>query len=169
MVQLQYTVTCSTQGEDWSADTVKTGNGFLSEKSHTYNLDRGETSQVKYDLIGKIGAGTHLTRRTVTAILKGIALLKFVMYRNNPEKFISMVARLINEEKATMVVDDITHNQTNGTYDSEIFTAEKNKDFSKAYLTKMNVQAYVFVDRTAEKSIERKFTEDMEPDDKIVV
>lgn len=169
VAKLQYTVTTGTQGEDWSADTVKSGNGFVAEKSHTFNLDRGETSQVKYDLIGKIGAGTHLTRRTVTAILKGISPLKFSMYVNNPEEFISKVSRLINEEKATMIVDDITYNKTDGTYDSEIFTAEKNKDFSRAYLAKKNVQDYVFADGTAEKSIERKFAEDMDLDDKVVV
>ena len=55
------------------------------------------------------------------------------------------------------------------TYDSEIFTAEKNKDFSRAYLAKKNVQDYVFADGTAEKSIERKFAEDMDLDDKVVV
>jgi len=169
VAKLQYTVTTGTQGEDWSADTVKSGNGFVAEKSHTFNLDRGETSQVKYDLIGKIGAGTHLTRRTVTAILKSISPLKFAMYVNNPEEFISKVSRLINEEKATMIVDDITYNKTDGTYDSEIFTAEKNKDFSRAYLAKKNVQDYVFADGTAEKSIERKFAEDMDLDDKVVV
>ncbi|MGN0946158.1 MAG: type III restriction-modification system endonuclease [Megasphaera sp.] len=167
--QLQYTVTKGTQGDDWSAETIKSGNGFVSEKSHPFKLKRGETSQVKYDLVGKIGAGTHLTRRTVVAILKSISPAKFAMYKNNPEEFISKVTKLINEEKATMIVDDITYNQTDGTYDSEIFTAEKNKDFSKAYLAKKNVQDYVFADGTAEKSIERKFAEDMDLDDRVVV
>lgn len=167
--QLKYTVTKGTQGKDWNADTVKSGSGFTSEESQTYNLERGETSQVKYDLIGKIASGTHLTRKTATAILKGITPAKFLMYKANPEEFISKVVKLINEEKATMIVDDITYNQTDGTYDSSIFTAEKNKDFSKAYLAKKNVQNYVFADGTAEKSIERKFAEDMDLDDKVVV
>lgn len=167
--QLQYTVTKGTQGDDWSAETIKSGNGFVSEKSHTYDLKRSEMSQVKYDLIGEIGAGTHLTRKTVAMILKGISPAKFTMYRHNPEEFISKVTKLINEEKATMIVDDITYNRTDGTYDSEIFTAEKNKDFSKAYPAKKNVQDYVFTDGTAEKSIERKFAEDMDLDDKVVV
>lgn len=169
VAQLQYTVTKGTQGKDWSVDSVKSGTGFVAEKSHTFTLQRGETSQVKYDLIGKISTDTHLTRRTVAAILKGISRIKFSMYRNNPEEFISKVVKLINEEKATMIVDDITYNKTEGTYDSSIFTAEKNKDFSKAYLAKKNVQDYVFADGTAEKSIERKFAEDMDLDDKVVV
>lgn len=169
VAQLQYTVTKGAQGEDWNADKVKSGSGFVTEKSHTYDIARAETSQVKYDLIGKISAGTHLTRRTTAAILKSMSPVKFSMYKYNPEEFISKVIRLINEEKATMIVDDITYNKTDGTYDSSIFTAEKNKDFSKAYLAKKNVQDYVFADGTAEKSIERKFAEDMDLDDKVVV
>jgi type III restriction enzyme len=169
VTELQYTVTRGTQGEDWSAEKVKEGQGFIAEKSHTYTLKRGETSQVKYDLIGQIGTRTHLTRRTVTAILKGISPVKFVMYRYNPEEFISKVSKLINEEKAAMIVNDITYNQTDGSYDSTIFTVEKNKDFSKAYRAKKNVQDYVFADGTAEKSVERKFAEDMDLDDKVVV
>lgn len=97
-------------------------------------MKRGETSQVKYDLVGKIGAGTHLTRKTVAMILKGISPAKFAMYRHNPEEFISKVTKLINEEKATMIVDDITYNKTDGTYDSEIFTAEKIKTFLRRIL-----------------------------------
>ena len=68
-----------------------------------------------------------------------------------------------------MIVDDITYNETDVTYDSSIFTVEKNKDFSRAYRAKKNVQNYVFADGTAEKSIERKFAEDMDLDDKVVV
>lgn len=166
---LKYTLTKGVQGKDWSTDTIRSGSAFTAENSHSYELKRGETSQVKYDLVGKIGAGTHLTRRTVVSILKKISPAKFAMYQNNPEEFISKVIKLINEEKATMIVDDITYNKTEGTYDSEIFTAEKNKDFKKAYRAKKNVQDYVFADGTAEKSIERRFAEDMDMDDLVVV
>jgi type III restriction enzyme len=166
---LQYTVTKGTQGEEWSSDSVKVGSGFVSESRQTYTLTRGETSQVKYDLIGKISAGTHLTRRTVVKILKTIQPAKFKMYQYNPEEFISKVIKLINEQKATMIVDDITYNETEGRYDSSIFTLEKNHEFSKAYRAKKNVQDYVFADGSAEKSVERKFAEDMDLDDKVAV
>lgn len=169
VTQLKYTVTRGIQGEDWSALTVNSGNGFTPKKRHTYTLERGENSQVKYDLIGKIGAGTHLTRRTVSTILQKISPSKFLLYKDNPEEFISKVSHLINEQKATMIVDHITYNKMNGTYNSEIFTAEKNKDFSKAYQAKKNVQDYVFADGSAEKSVEWRFAEDMDLDDRVVV
>lgn len=149
--------------------TVKDGEGFYANEKRTFELNRAETSRVRYDLIGKISGGTHLTRCTVSRILQGISAEKFYMYRNNPEEFISKVIKLINEQKATMIVDDITYNKTKGTYDSTIFTAEKNKDFSKAYQAEKNVQDYVFADGTAEKSVERKFAEEMDLDDKVVV
>ena len=169
VAKLQYTITSGKQGEDWTAENVKNGAGFVAESTKTYNLDRGETSQVKYDLVGKVAEGTHLTRRTVVRILSGISPLKFDMFKNNPEEFITKAIRLINEEKSTMIVDDITYNKTEGTYDSEIFTAERNKDFTKAYRAKKNVQDYVFADGSAEKSVERKFAEEMDLDNKVVV
>lgn len=167
--RLRYTVTKGIQGDDWSAEVLQSGMGFKVEETNPDNLPQSNMSQIQYDLIGKIGAGTHLTRRTVVRILKGILPVKFSMYRQNPEEFIAKVIKLINEEKATMIVADITYNQTDRTYDAEIFTTEKNKDFSKAYKAKKNVQDYVFTDGVAEKSVERRFAEDMDVDDKVVV
>jgi len=173
VARLQYTVTQGTQSNDWSADRIKSGNGFVAEVSQTNDLKRSHTSQVKYDLIGKIGANTHLTRRTVTAILKAISPDKFKMYQENPEEFISRVSQLINEAKATMIVDAITYNEIKGTYDTDIFTAEKNLDFSRALDQRIPIKKHVlehlFVDGTADKSVEAKFAEAMEQDDKVVV
>ena len=165
VAQLQYTVTQGTQGEDWNADKVKSGSGFVAETSHTYNLERSEGSQVKYDLVGKVAEGTHLTRKSVVAILKGIRPDKFAMFKNNPEEFIAKAIRLINEEKATMIVDDIIYNQTSGVYDSAIFTAEKNQNFSRAIVGKKNVQDYVFPDSDGEKAL----ASEMDLDDKVTV
>ena len=167
--RLRYIVTKGIQSDDWSAEVLQSGVGFKVKETNHDNLLQSSMSQIQYDLIGKIGAGTHLTRRTVVRILKGILPVKFSMYRQNPEEFIAKVIKLINEEKATMIVADITYNQTDRTYDSKVFTAERDMDFSKAYKAKKNVQDYVFTDGVAEKSVERRFAEDMDVDDKVVV
>ena len=93
------------------------------------------------------------------------------MFRDNPEEFIAKVIRLINEQKASMVVEHITYSRTEGTYDSGIFTAEKNSDFSRAYRSKKNVQDYVFADGYAKdgKSVERRVAEDMDLADEVCV
>lgn len=168
---LQYTVTTGTQGTDWTMDKLKAGSGFMAEKSHTYDLKHSPVSHVSYDLVGEIAKGTKLTRRSAAAILSGISPKTFAMYKENPEEFIKKTILLINEEKASMIVEHISYNLTAGTYDSAIFTAEKNRDFAKAYLAKKNVQDYVFTDGYAQngESVERKFARDMDLADEVCV
>ena len=171
VAQLQYTVTSGQQEKDLKAEHLKSGTAFVEEKSHTKTLDRVEGSQVTYDLIGKIAEGTRLTRRSVARILDGIHPKTFAMFRNNPEEFIVKAIRLINEQKATMIVEQISYNRTEGVYDSAIFTAEKNSDFSKAYRSKKNVQDFVFADGYAKdgKSVERRMAEDMDTAEEVCV
>lgn len=103
-------------------------------------------------------------------ILQGIRADKLYMFKNNPEEFISKVIRLINEQKATMIVEHISYNTIEGEYDSSIFTAEKaTQSFDKAFLAKKAIQDYVFTDGSAEKSIERKFAEDLDAAEEVCV
>ena len=161
--QLQYTVSVAGQKASISGDEMRTGNSFETAKTHTETLKHAETSQVKYDLVGKIAEGTVLTRRSAAAILKGINPAKFYMFRNNPEEFISKVIRLIKEQKATMIVEHITYDQIEGSYDSSIFTAEKHgKTFDQAFHADKAIQDYVFTDGTAEDSVERRFVKSLD-------
>ena len=93
------------------------------------------------------------------------------MFQNNPEEFITKAIRLINEQKATMIVEQITYHPIEGTYDSTIFTAEKNTDFSRAYRAKRNVQDYVITDGYAKdgQSVERRFVETLDSADEVCV
>lgn len=168
--ELQYTTTVGSQKSVMNEYELERGDSFIRETSGTYSLKHRETSQIKYDLIGKVAEGTILTRRTVSAILQGIRLDKLYMFSNNPEEFISKVIRLINEQKATMIVEHISYDTIEGEYDSTIFTAEKNtQSFDKAFLAKKAIQDYVFTDGTAEKSIERKFAEDLDAAEEVCV
>lgn len=168
--ELQYTTTIGRQKAEINEYEIERGESFTGEKTRTQTLKHAETSQIKYDLIGKVAEGTVLTRRTVSAILQGIRIDKLYMFRNNPEEFISKVIRLINEQKATMIVEHISYDTIEGEYDSSIFTAEKNtQSFDKAFLAKKSIQDYVFTDGSAEKSIERKFAEDLDAAEEVCV
>jgi type III restriction enzyme len=114
VAKLQYTVTTGEQGKDWDSEKLKSGAGFVAEESKTYTLERSEGSLVKYDLVGKIAQEAKLTRRTVARILGGIRPVTFAMFRNNPEEFITKAIRLINEQKAGVIVEQITYNRTEG-------------------------------------------------------
>lgn len=168
--QLQYTVTVGRQADELDGNAIALGNSFVRENARTETLKHAATSQVKYDLIGKIAEGTTLTRRTVAAILAGIEKPVFACFKQNPEEFIAKAIRLIKEQKATMIVEHISYDQIEKQYDSSIFTAEKgSSDITKAFRAKKNIQDYVFTDGIAEKSVERRFAEDMDKADEVCV
>lgn len=170
--QLQYTTSVGQQRANMNEYEVGRGDSFGTVRTRTQTLRFVEINQIKYDLIGKIAEGTVLTRRTVAKILSGIQLEKFYMFRNNPEEFISKVIKLIKEEKASMIVEHITYNQLDGTYDSAIFTAEKiSQPFEKAFRANKAIQNYVFTDGYAAdgQSTERRFAENLDAAEEVVV
>lgn len=168
--ELQYTATVGSQKSVMNEYELARGDSFFREASGTYTLKHIETSQIKYDLIGKVAEGTVLTRKTVSAILQGIRADKLYMFKNNPEEFIAKVIRLINEQKATMIVEHISYDTIEGEYDSTIFTTEKNtQSFDKAFFAQKAIQDYVFTDGSAKKSIERKFAEDLDAAEEVCV
>lgn len=168
--ELQYTATVGRQKAEMNAYELEQGVSFSGEKTRTQTLKHAGTSQMKYDLIGKIAEGTVLTRKTVSAILQGIKMDKLYMFRNNPEEFITNTVRLINEQKATMIVDHISYDRIDGEYKSDIFTAEKGtRSFEKAFPAKKAIQDYVFTDGMADKSVERKFAEDLDAAEEVCV
>ena len=168
--ELQYTTTVGRQKSQMNEYEISRGDSFVRESSGTYTLTHAQTSQIKYDLIGKVAEGTVLTRKTAAAILKGLRPDKLYMFKNNPEEFISKVIKLIKEQKATMIVEHISYNQIEGGYDSAIFTAEKSaQSFDKAFRANKAIQDYVFTDGSAEKSIERRFVEDLDAAQEVCV
>ena len=161
--ELQYTTTTGQQKTDINQYEIDRNDSFDNAKTRTQTLRHAHVSQIRYDLIGKIAEGTVLTRNTVSEIIKGLRVDKFAMFKNNPEEFISKMIRLICEQKATMIVDHISYNQIDGEYDSNIFTVDKSsQSFDKAFKAQKHVQDYVFTDGTAEKSVERRFAEDLD-------
>ena len=170
VTQLQYTTTTGEQRSNISLHEIKKGESFETEKTSTKTLEHAQTSQIKYDLIGKVAKGTTLTRRTVATILQRLEPVRLSMFRHNPEEFISKVIKLIKEQKATMIVEHISYNSIEGKYDSAIFAAEKHaQSVDKAFKAKRHIQDYVFTDGTAEKSIERRFAEELDISDEVCV
>ena len=155
---LKYVVTTGQQGEGTDFDDkVNTRRQEIREVS---------TSTVPYDLVGDIARGATLTRKTVVRILKGILTARLYLFKNNPEEFIRNVVKIIKEEKATMIVEHISYNQTEQTYDTDIFTQEKSRQtVDKAYSAQKHILDYVFTDSQGE----RKFAEDLDAANEVCV
>lgn len=170
VTELKYIVTIGEQRKLMDENQVKRGDSFGTTKTRTETIKSTSADNTKYDLIGKIADNTTLTRKTIVKILTGITPQKFEMFSVNPEEFISKTSKLINEQKANMIVDHITYNQTDGTYDNNIFTASQTKtDFSKAFKANKHIQDYVVTDGTAEDSVERRFAEDLDKAEEVCV
>ncbi len=164
---LQYVVQAGQQREHLEAVELASGSGFTvsTTKTHTETLSAG--SRVKYDLLGELTEKTHLTRRTVASILRGVGSGTFGKFRLNPEHFIIEAARLINEQKATVIVDHITYNTIEGRLDSSIFTENQTaEDFSKAG-DKLKKHIYDFV--VTGSKIERAFVTELDTSSEVAV
>lgn len=65
---------------------------------------------------------TGLTRKAVVDILMGMEKSVFDQFKNNPEEFIIKAATLINDEKATAIIQHITYDVLEEKYSTDIFT-----------------------------------------------
>lgn len=168
---LTYTVSTGEQKDTIDSDEIKNGVSFKTAKTRTESIRTSASDTIKYDLLGKIASQTALTRRTVAVILKAIRSDKFACYKANPEDFINKVVTLINEQKASLIVDHVTYNQIDGSFDSVIFAESKaTSEFKKAYKAKKHIRDYVFVDGISkDDSIERRFAEDLDNAEEVCV
>jgi len=95
-------------------------------KSYTSKIDSFTTTDAVYDIIGEIEDLTDLTRRTIVDILKSIHEEKFLLLRKNPEEFIAKCAKLINEAKANLIINNIVYHKTDQKHQAKtIFTNDK--------------------------------------------
>jgi len=164
---LQYTIQTGEQVDQVTVDTLKRGDGFKVAETTVEYDKQSIHSAVKYDLIGKIAEGTQLTRRTTADILKGISVAVFAQFRTNPESFIAEAVRLINEQKATMIIEHLAYDPVEDKFDLDIFTAGLAKqDFSKAgEKLKHCINDYVLTD----SNVEREFVKDLDTCTDVVV
>jgi len=146
---------------------LRDGKGFSIRESYDDKTSGSVHSRVKYDLLGKIGEAAVLTRKTVTAILTGIEDYKFGLFKKNPEQFIAEVSRLIKEQKASIIINKLSYDETDQTFDSDIFTASQSKqDFSKATEPlKRHIYDYVITD----SRVEKEFAEKLDVSEEVVV
>ena len=163
---MQYTVVAGEQLETATYDGIRQGESFKVTESST-DLHRASAhSAVKYDLIGRLAGETQLTRSTVASVLQGITPAVFSQYRTNPEDFMQKAARLMNEQKATVIVEHIAYDPTGDTHTMDIFTQDKaRQDFSKAVKANHHIYDYVFTD----SKNERDFVRELDASTEVVV
>lgn len=121
---LTYVIKTAKQKDQLDYDTLSQNEGF--EKAHT-NYEHHAINvhtPITYDLVGQIATRTKLTRHTVVTILKGINKAVFAQFKHNPETFIGEISRIINEEQAKLIVQNISYELTKERHlSTEIFVS----------------------------------------------
>ena len=152
-----------------SKDELKEGNAFSKIKSSTYDSGRRirTNNSVKYDLVGKIVSETGLTRKAVVDILVGIDKTVFDQFAHNPEEFIIKASGLINDEKATAIVQHIAYNMLDERYSTDIFTEPTIK--GRLDVNAMKAQRHLYDHILYDSTNERNFAEDLDTNTSVAV
>lgn len=164
---LQYTIQSGVQGDQITDAQLKSGEGFALTNTSVETHNASIHSMVTYDLLGKIAEHTQLTRMTIAEILCGIEPAVFKQFKQNPEHFIAESSRLINEQKATIIIERLSYDNIAETHDIDIFTAGQSKqDFTKASeKLKNHIYDYVITD----SKVEREFVKELDISTEVVV
>ena len=163
---LQYYIQRGEQREEATYDDIQDGQAFTVKESAVGEGRSSENFTVKYDLIGNIAEETQLKRETIASILKKLDKSVFKQFRRNPEDFLAQSSRLINEQKATVIIEHLAYNPLEKTHSLDIFTSHKDKvDLSRGMPVNRHVYDYVFTD----SETERKFVTELDTSTEVVV
>ena len=90
---------------------------------------------------------------SIIAILRGIQKPVFEQFKDNPEEFIIKAAALINDEKATAIIQHITYDVLDERYGTEVFTDPtiRGKLGVNAMKAKKHLYDHVVFDSTNER------------------
>lgn len=129
---------------------------------------------IKYDLISELSksqndGGTSLTRKAIAEILTGIEPSVFNLFKTNPEEFIHNAIQLINEQKASTIVEHIEYDKLNEKWDGgEIFiNGEITGEYNHNLIDTPNHHLY---DKLRyDSDVEKNFAEELDKSDAVEV
>lgn len=150
-----------------SKEALVSGTSFVKEESANYGNVVAASSNVKYDLIGKLVDETGLTRKAVIQILQGIQPATFNQFKDNPEEFIIKAAALINDEKATSIIEHITYDVMDEKYGTDVFTDPTIK--GRLGVNAMKAKKHLYDHIVYDSSNEQKFATELDINTNVAV
>lgn len=125
------------------------------------NLEEIAADSVTYDLIGEIATPTKLTRKTAAAILSQIDSNVFKLFKSNPEEFIREAIKLIDEQKASTIIEHITYDKLDEAWNAEeIFVdATIGGEYGKNVA---DAKKHLYDKVRYDSSVERQLAEDLD-------
>ena len=162
-----FKVETGTMTDIQSREQLQQGAAFVKEENEVYKAELSSSATVKYDLVGKVVTETGLTRKAVVSILCEIEKNVFGQFANNPEEFIIKAAQIINEQKATTIIQHITYNKLDAVYDTTIFTEPTLK--GQLGVNAMAANKHLYDHILYDSSNERAFAESVDTSNEVAV
>ena len=169
VAKIYFRVESGSLTEITSKENLKSGGAFIRDASAVYDAGRriAVNGRVKYDLVGKLVEETGLTCRAIVEILAGIEKTVFDQFRENPEEFIIKAGTLINEEKATVIIQHIAYNLLDDRYETDIFTNPTIK--GRLGVNAMKTRKHLYDHIVYDSSNEQKFAEALDTSGEVAV
>jgi len=150
-----------------SKEALQNGDAFKKITGGISKFDSAINSNIKYDLLGKIVAETRLTRSAIGAILRGIEKYTFEQFQRNPEEFIIKASNIINEQKATVIIEHITYNKLDESYSTDIFTGATLK--GRLGVNAMKTARHLYNHLIYDSKIEKDFASELDKWEEVAV
>lgn len=151
--------------QDGTKEQMQEGSLVKESQRQYLKIKNDLYTNAVYDIVGEIEALTNLKRSTIVAILKSIKEAKFLLLHKNPEEFIAKCSKLINEVKASLIINNIVYHKIEERHDSKtVFTNDKNA-LRNSELLKKHIYDYL----TSDSKIESDFAKALENSIEVVV
>ncbi len=151
--------------QDGTKEQMQQGSLVKESQREYLKIKNDIYTNAVYDIVGEIEVLTNLKRSTIVAILKSIKEEKFLLLRKNPEVFIAKCGKLINEVKASLIINNIVYHKIEERHDSKtVFTNDKNA-LRNSELLKKHIYDYL----TSDSKIESDFAKALENSIEVVV
>ena len=151
-----------------SAYTVSFDPAELISKSITALNDKLRVNKIFFNV--ESGSMTSIDTddlRAGESFVKEKAKHVFDKFKENPEEFISKASAIINDQKASVIIEHITYNVLNDRYGKEVFTDSTIRGKLGVNAVKANRSIYDHVVYDSEN--ERKFVSDLDIRDEVAV
>lgn len=150
-----------------SKEELEKGESMKKNESATETRAITANKSVKYDLVGKLVTETGLTRKDIVRIMTSIEPAVFEQYKYNPEEFILKSAQLINEQKATAIIEHITYHALDDHYGTEVFTEPTIK--GKLNVNAMKAQKHLYDHIVYDSTNEHDFATELDTNKSVAV
>ncbi len=150
-----------------SKEDLEKGTAMKKNESATETRTITANKSVTYDLVGKLVEETGLTRKDIVRIMTGITPLVFEQYKYNPEEFILKTAQIINEQKATAIIEHITYHVLDDRYETDVFTNSPIR--GKLDVNAVRCEKHLYDHVVYDSDTERKFAESLDKNKDVAV